>query len=215
MENAKKSPIWSLLIMAIPFIYLAMVWPTLPETVPTHFNVRGEADGFGSKNTLLWLPLLLMLPTFLIMEFAPKIDPKQKLGKMGLNYQKFKIVLLVFLAALSLLIIHLAASDGKPQVNLIYAIIGLFFMAIGNYFPTLKPNYFIGIRTPWTLESETVWRNTHRVGGKVFMMGGLMVAIVSLYVNNEMAFGILLGFSTIVTIWLLFYSYQEFKRLEG
>lgn len=214
MENTKNSPLWLLAIMVIPFIYLGFVWSDIPETVATHFDYKGNADGFGSKQTLIYLPLLLMVPTFLILQFAPKLDPKKKMKAMGSNYQKFQVVMMTFLAGISLFLIHVAASDGSPKVNLLYALIGLFYMAFGNYLPTVKPNYFIGIRSPWTLESETVWRKTHRIGGKTFMIGGFAIALLSLLTNAEMAFGIMMGSSIAMTVGLMIYSYLEYKKLE-
>ncbi len=214
MESSKKSfNFWLLIILAIPFIYLAVIWHQIPETVATHFDISGKADGFGDKSSLILIIALLMIPTYLILLLTPIIDPKKRIQTMGSAYDKITFVIMIMLSALALFIIHSGVSGNDSDPRIVFAIISLFLMALGNYFPTIKPNYFMGIRTPWTLENETVWRKTHRMGGRIFMIGGLVVAILCLLLSKQFAFGIFMSFTVLSSLFLLLYSYLEFKKL--
>ncbi len=201
-------------IMAIPFIYLAIVWNNIPETIATHFNASGEADDFGSKNMLIYLTLILVGVPFLLLKIAPAIDPKKRFEQMGDSYEKIQFFLMAFMSALSIFFIHTAVVGGNSNNSLLFALMGLFFMAIGNYLPTMKPNYFVGIRTPWTLESETNWRKTHRLGGKLFMVGGLIITMSSLLLNNENALIVMMVITILMSFGLIGFSYLEYRKTE-
>ncbi|MGB2685524.1 MAG: DUF1648 domain-containing protein, partial [Olleya sp.] len=95
-----------IILMALPFIYLAYIWNTLPETVPTHWNASGEIDGYGSKNSLLLIPFMLPVLVYIIMTIAPKIDPKNKIATMGKKYEQLKFFLVLFMSILALFIIY-------------------------------------------------------------------------------------------------------------
>jgi uncharacterized membrane protein len=96
---------------------------------------------------------------------------------------------------------------------MLFALIGALFAMLGNYFQTVRPNYFIGIRTPWTLENEQVWKNTHRLGGRLWIVGGFLIAILAFFINNNHLFSIIFGviISLIVIVPVVF-SYTEFKK---
>ncbi len=216
MKEASKSLNISMyLIMAIPFIYLATVWKDLPETIAIHFNASGEADGFGSKNTLIYTLLLLILGVFLLFKVIPIIDPKKRIQQMGDSYQKVQFFVLALMSAISTFLIYTAASGGNSNNSILFAMMGFFFIALGNYMPTFKPNYFVGIRTPWTLESETNWRKTHRLGGKIFMIAGVIITLFSLLLDNEQAFIAMMTVIMLMVVILFGFSYLEYRRMEG
>jgi len=214
-EVSKSINISMYIMMAIPFIYLAIVWKDLPETIATHFNASGEADGFGSKNTLIYLLLLLIGGVFLLFKIIPFIDPKKRFEQMGDSYQKIQFFVLALMSAISIFLIYTAASGGNSNNNLLFALMGFFLMALGNYMPTLKPNYFVGIRTPWTLENETNWRKTHRLGGKVFMISGLIITLFSLLLDGEKAFIVMMSVTMSMTFILIGFSYLEYRKTDA
>ncbi len=201
-------------IIVIPFIYLAIVWHQIPETIATHFDINGEADDFGSKNMLIYMLLLLIGLTFLIFKIVPAIDPKKRFEQMSDSYLKIQFLVMALMSAISIFLIHTAVSGGNSNNNLLFALMGLFFMAMGNYLPTMKPNYFVGIRTPWTLENETNWRKTHRLGGKLFMIGGLLITLSSLFLDNEKAFIVMMVITILMSFSLIGYSYLEYRKME-
>ena len=203
------------LLMLLPFIYLAGIWESLPDTVPTHFNAQGEPDGWGSKATLIWLPMVLIFPTYILLELVPMIDPKNKLGAMGKKYEHLKMIVLALLSALSVVIIY-SARQGQLGMNpgFLFALFGLFFALIGNYFPAIRHNYFVGIRTPWTLESETVWKRTHRMAGHWWVVGGILIVIASLLLDKQWVFPVFISITLVITLVPIVYSYLEFKKLS-
>jgi uncharacterized membrane protein len=98
----------------------------------------------------------------------------------------------------------------------IFAFIGILIALLGNYFQSIRPNYFIGIRTPWTLENETVWKKTHRLGGRLWFGGGLIIIILTLILGNNKAIAI--TFTSIIAILVIVpivYSYFEFLKQKS
>ena len=214
-ETSKSINIAMYIIMAIPFIYLATVWNDLPETIATHFNASGEADDFGSKNTLIYMLLLLIGAVFILFKIIPFIDPKKRIQQMGDSYQKVQFFVLSLMSAIATFLVYTAASGGNSNNNILFALLGFFLIALGNYMPTFKPNYFVGIRTPWTLENETNWRKTHRLGGKLFMVGGVIITFFSLLLDSEKALVVMLGVSMLLSTTLIGYSYLEYRKMEA
>lgn len=203
-----------IILMALPFIYLAYIWNTLPETVPTHWDASGEIDGYGSKNTLLLIPFMLPVLVYIIMTIAPKIDPKNKIAKMGKKYEQLKFFLVLFMSVLALFIIYSSKTQSFSSPNIIYILLGLLFAGLGNFMKTVKPNYFIGIKTPWTLENETVWKKTHLLGGKIWFVGGLLIVFMSLIFTAQTAATLFVIIAVLITIIPLVHSYIEFKKIK-
>ena len=209
-----KKEIPFILIALIPFVYLASIWNQLPETIPMHWNASGEIDRYGSKNGL-WLTTFMMagLGYFLFL-VLPKIDPKGKLNNMGNKLNHLRFALSIFMSALAVFIIYSTKqSESKP--TFIFILIGLLFTILGNYFKTIKPNYFIGIRTPWTLENEDVWKKTHLLGGKLWFTGGLLIILFSLLLPENLSLYLFLGVTIIISAVPIVYSYLEFKKLKA
>ena len=192
MNLKKELPLIGIVIL--PFTYLAYVWNNLPNKVPIHWNLKGEIDRYGDKSELILIPILLPLLTYLIFLIVPKIDPKNKLNKMGNKLNTIKFLTTAFMSILALFIIYSAKNQTFTNPNYIVLLIGSLYLILGNYFKTIKANYFIGIRTPWTLENETVWKETHKLGGKMWFIGGLLIIISSLLLENQLNFTILLDF---------------------
>lgn len=199
-------------IVLLPFIYLAYIWNQLPDKVPMHWNIKGEIDRYGEKIELIIIPILLPLLVYFIFIVVPKIDPKNKLNKMGNKLQTIKFLATTFMSILAMFIIYTAKNQSFSNPNYIVLLIGVLYLIFGNYFKTIKANYFIGIRTPWTLESETVWKKTHKLGGKLWFPGGIIVVITSLILEKESNFTIFLIITGIITITPIVYSYITFKN---
>ncbi|MAC94761.1 MAG: hypothetical protein CMC96_04590 [Flavobacteriales bacterium] len=212
MNLKKELPLIGIVIL--PFTYLAYVWNNLPNKVPIHWNLKGEIDRYGDKSELILIPILLPLLTYLIFLIVPKIDPKNKLNKMGNKLNTIKFLTTAFMSILALFIIYSAKNQTFTNPNYIVLLIGSLYLILGNYFKTIKANYFIGIRTPWTLENETVWKETHKLGGKMWFIGGLLIIISSLLLENQLNFTILLIITSIITIVPVVYSYLKFQNLK-
>lgn len=212
----KEIMLW--IIILIPFAYLGLVWNRLPEQVPMHFNIRGEADGWGSRQSLVWLLALTTIGLNLLLLLIPKIDPKRKLVYMGNKYNQLRYILVVFMAALAGFIIYNSMHpEGAFQFNVLLILTGAFFAMLGNYFQAIRPNYFIGIRTPWTLENETVWRKTHRLGGRIWIIGGLSLLLLAFLPDGDLRqalFLVLLGVMVLVPVAYSFIESRKQQQLE-
>jgi uncharacterized membrane protein len=201
-----------LLVVAAAFIASAVVYPRLPETIPTHWNLSGRPDGWSNRVWgAWWLPIFLTVMWGLV-QLLPRIDPR------GSNYAKFggafeAIIVSVMLFMLALHVVMLMAALGYPvQMERILPIgIGLLLVVIGNLLPRARPNWFVGIRTPWTLSSDRVWEKTHRFGGRVFVASGLLLTIAGLLLV-QWAHVVLVTVLALSTISVLVYSYLEWKR---
>ncbi|ATA60365.1 hypothetical protein GS458_1923 [Geobacillus stearothermophilus] len=188
------------------FLSLAAL-PYLPDQVAIHWNASGEADGFSSKwFGALLLPVLMTVFTFL-MAVLPKFDPKKE------SYSRFQKSYRIVNAALAcffllLHIVTLAYNLGVPvDVGRLVPIgVGVLFIVLGNYMPKIKPNYFIGIRTPWTLESEAVWNKTHRLGGKVFIAMGILSMLTAFW-RGEMRAVLFLVIIVVGNLYLIVQSF--------
>ena len=201
-----------LLIIAAAFGASAIVYPMLPATIPTHWNLAGHPDKWSSRAWGAWMLPVFILGAWALTRVLPAIDPR------GANYAKFGsafegIVISVMLFMLALHIVVLRASLGYPvDMRRVVPIgIGLVFLAIGNLLPRARPNWFVGIRTPWTLSSDRVWEKTHRFGGRVFVAAGILITLAGLFAvqwAHAVAFTVILITVTVVLV----YSYLEWKR---
>jgi uncharacterized membrane protein len=205
---------WPLFIIALlPLAYLATIWGKLPESVPMHWDINGEIDRYGNKAELLILIFvpLLIYGLFLII---PKIDPKNKLNEMGNKLHSIRFVTTAITSALMLVVLLSVKNESLANFNYIILAIGVLFASLGNYFQTIKPNYFVGIRTPWTLENETVWKKTHILGGRLWFAGGMVVVLLSLLLSHRLNLIIFLVITAIITIVPIVYSYLKFQELK-
>ncbi len=185
----------------------------LPDKIPSHWNVAGEIDGYSSKTfTLLFYPALT-LGLYLLMIFLPLLDPLRK------NYEKFKtpyyfirLVLVVFMALLFFFSIMAGYGyRGNIQYLMIPAI-SLMFVSFGFILPKIKKNWFVGIRTPWTLGSDVVWEKTHQFGGKSFMVAGIL-SLFTIFLSSELAFGLFIAIILVGSLIPVLYSYIIYRKL--
>lgn len=192
-------------------LYLAYYWGTLPAQVPVHWNIRGEIDGYGSKLTLIFLAGLPLI-TYLALVIVPTIDPKGKLQQMGSKYHNIRLWLTVFMAALSLFIVYSARMAAEDNTYILVLLMGALFVVLGNYFKTIRANYFVGIRTPWTLESESVWKATHAMAGQLWFVGGIIVMLGSVALPGASAMVLLLLVALVIGLVPVAYSYWLFRQ---
>jgi uncharacterized membrane protein len=212
MEKIKKE-IPFIAVALLPFVYLAYIWNELPKEVPMHWNASGEIDRWGDKSELFMMLFMLTGISYFVFLIIPYIDPKQKLQNMGNKLNNLRLILGLFMSALAIYILYSVQQKTSNPV-LIFPLIGLLFAFLGNYFKTIKPNYFIGIRTPWTLENEDVWKKTHLMGGKLWFIGGLLMAM-TFVLPNTIQFYTFMGITAVISIVPIVYSYLEFKKAKN
>ena len=212
MEKFKKE-IPFIAVALLPFVYLAYIWNELPKEVPMHWNASGEIDRWGDKSELFMMLFMLTGITYFVFLIIPYIDPKQKLQNMGNKLNNLRLILALFMSALAIYILYSVQQKTSNPV-LIFPLVGLLFAFLGNYFKTIKPNYFIGIKTPWTLENEEVWKKTHLMGGKLWFVGGLLMAM-TFVLPNDVQFYTFMGITAVISIVPIVYSYLEFKKIKN
>jgi uncharacterized membrane protein len=187
--------------------------PNTPDRVPTHWNIRGEVDGWGSKYINLFLIPSIALAAYLLMSFLPAIDPFRKnYEKFAKPYLYFKIFLAFFFIYLEIFLLYASVRFNPPQGNLMFAIpFSLLLCFIGWILPQLKRNFFIGIKTPWSLVSDDNWKKTHVFGGKAFILAGVASLIASFF-GGVASFIILIGGALIAAFSAVVYSYLIYRK---
>ncbi|EEM14819.1 hypothetical protein bpmyx0001_43090 [Bacillus pseudomycoides DSM 12442] len=183
----------------------------MPDTIATHWS-GGTADGFSSKLTGMMSMVGIMIGCYVFLNVLQKIDPKKE------NYEKFSKALMMINNSL-LVVLFIGNIDiitnglgYKLFINRVpELLVGILFLIIGNYLPQCKPNFFVGMRNPWTLSNEEVWRKTHRFSGKVFVALGLMM-MVSIVVPAEWRSYMMLTMILIAVVLTNGYSYILYKK---
>ena len=203
----------AILIMAIQVLISVVTYPFLPATVPSHWNIAGQVDAYSSKLFLaIFLPLLSIgLYVFVrgLVIIGPRLGNQPKYANLGV----INIILLgVLLLMLVMHLVSTAISLGIPiDMTLVVSLsVNLLFIFIGNYMVKLRRNFWGGIRTPWTLVSDTVWERTHRLGGWMFVLGGLLGLILSFI--PQIRFWSLISIILIVSLVPIVYSYIAYQR---
>lgn len=205
-----------LLLALLPPSYLLVVWNRIPQKVAMHYDLHGNVDRYGSKSELVWLSVLLPLLCYFLLMALPSIDPKRKIEGMGNKFWQLRFILGIFITGLMVFVVYSSEYSVAMNPNFVIGGIGLLFAALGNYFKTIRPNYFLGIRTPWTLESDVVWKETHRVAGILWFFGGLLVTVFSVILSNpELLFYIFIIIMAFLVVVPFAYSYIKFRQVKS
>ena len=202
-------------LIAIPFFYAYYLYPNLPNKIPIHFNLQGEVDGWGSRESIFLMPFVMGLVSvfvFFTLTNIKKIDPKRYPNTDNRIFKTFGLFTVVFLTCLSLFILFGTAHTEIKMSKLIFTLLGLAFAVMGIYLPKLKQNYFVGFKLPWTLESEDNWNETHKLAGKIWLVGGLLQTVLSIFLRNEAGFILFMSITAIMVLIPVAYSFWMFKK---
>jgi uncharacterized membrane protein len=214
MKNPIKPTIKTELVPLL-FILLGLVlslyfYTLFPERVATHWNATGEVDGYSGKAFAAFFFPILNIAIYLLMLFVPFADPRKK------NYDKFKGVyhivkgaLVVFMSTIYIVLGLNGLGINMPVALITPIAVGLLFIVIGSYLGKVKPNWFFGIRTPWTLSSNKVWKKTHIFGGKVFILGGIFMILTVIFPS---LFGWFIGLFIAMILSIIIYSYVIYRK---
>jgi uncharacterized membrane protein len=206
-----KTEILPVLIIVLVAISSFYFYSNFPDIVPTHWGVSGEVDGWGSRNTAFIIPAVIV-GMYLMFLLLPFLDPKkEKYEQFKKPYHIFKNFLILFMAFIYFVASFAGLGYDLPVGAIIPVMVGILFVIIGNYMAKIKMNWFVGIKTPWTLSSEEVWNKTHRFGGKMFVLGGILMAIEPfLPVSFRLPVFILIIF--LLTFGTMGYSYLVYMK---
>ncbi|MEI2360439.1 SdpI family protein [Priestia megaterium] len=207
-----KKHVFPLGITLLTLVAWLIALPHLPATMPIHWGANGEADGFATKINAMILTVGIMVLIYFIIAFVPRIDPRKE------NYKYFSKTYNILLNAVLLLFFFVNMSTilqglgyNVPMSYIAPIMAGLVFIIIGNYLQRVRSNYFMGIRTPWTLSNEIVWKKTHRLSGKLFFIGGLLI-LISAFLPDGYKSVIMWGSIVLCVAVPYLYSYLAYKK---
>ena len=174
MKKAYDIFIWCVTGLFIGAIFL------LPESVPVHWNGNWEIDRYGSRYTLIILAIIPIL-LYYGMLLAKKVDPKRhNFQSREKTYDLFRYGLSFFFILLCCFFYYMTFFPKANGEKIMLLLLGILIIGMGNYMPRLPQNYFLGIKTPWTLSNEYVWQKTHKIGGYSFVIVGIIIAVYGL-----------------------------------
>lgn len=213
MKNYKKMGLLTIVVTLLPILLGLLLWSKLPDQVPMHWGINGEVDGWESKARAVFFMPCFCAAMQLFLLVMTSIDPRKKA-----IHRKPMMVVIWLIPVLSLVMnvaIYLIALGFKVNmVEIILVLLGAFFVLLGNYMPKLKKNYTVGIKVPWALNSEENWIRTHRFGGKVYVVTGIVCIISGLLVNligENVAFVIIMVLIFGGSFLTMGYSYWLYK----
>jgi uncharacterized membrane protein len=209
----KKSSILIIILITFLFLISIYVYPKMPQEMVTHWGISGESNGSMSRFWGLFLLPFMTIVIALLLIIVPKIDPlKKNIQGFGEYYQGFILLFILFMLAIQSQII-LWNLGFKISMNIILPVLfGVLFFCIGILLEHSKRNWFIGIRTPWTLSSDKVWDKTHKLGGKLFKLSGIISVIGILF--QKYAFFFVLVPAILFSIFLVVYSYFIYRKYK-
>jgi len=201
-----------LLLILTMFIAAAGAWNYVPEKIPVHWNVRGEVDRYGGRFEGLLLLPLIAIGLYALLLVLPKLDPRAE------NYRKFagpyavlRCALTAFMAILYLFLVLAALGRAVPIGSIVPALVGVLLIFIGALMSRIQPNWFVGVRTPWTLTSELSWTKTHRLAAWLLPLSGVAVMLAG-FLATQWAVYAMLGVLFGSVAALIVYSYLVWRR---
>lgn len=203
---------WIPLVLTIAAVIISVVaYRQLPDRMPTHWGATGEANGWSSRLWGAWLIPLMMALVWFIMRAIPHIDPrKANYAKFAGMYDALIILILAFMLGMHAVVILAATGSPVRMDRVMLPAVGVFIAIMGLMIPRAHPNWFVGIRTPWTLTSDLSWERTHKIGGNLFVALGLLM-VASTFIAPETAIWVLVIAAIALIIFLFAYSYQVWK----
>ena len=213
--NRRRLLWFSATVVAAMLVMAAWAWVQLPAgaDIPIHWGPDGTVNGTAPKTFGLLLLPILAVGMVVLLAFIPRFEPRRaNLERSGKAYGAVWAAVLLLLAGVQALIVATALGATVDVSRLILVGIGVMYLVIGNYLPKVRPNYMMGIRTPWTLTSDLAWDKTHRVGGRLFVLEGLLfIAMGIVGVSPEALLVVLIAGIVLLLVVLFAYSYQVWK----
>jgi len=207
-----KTEIRTIIILLLTIAVSIWAYPQLPAQVASHWDFQGNINGWMSKDMHSILFPGIVIGIYLLFLLMPYFDPKkERYAEFASSYRIMRDAILFMLFGV---FVTATLANLNYPINVgavISALMGLLMLVLGNYFGKLKRNWFIGLRTPWTLSSENVWNKTHRLGGRLFMIWGLLI-IIAPWLNLQVALIILFAGIISIVIGVNIYSLLLFKR---
>lgn len=213
-----------ILLLLVPMAYLAIIWPTIPETIGTNYDMQGVPLRVGDKNELLLLMIFLFLTNFLLyclFRYIPKTDegsnlPQEHPAGYQRAYYRIRFLIHLYLALFTCILIFMI-HIGKEFLLERWAFVGvgLLIVIVGFYLRTLKPNNFIGVRTPWTLLSPQVWAETHKMASLLWVIAGFVMMIAGFIMQVVSGVFVVIIIAAMIAVLPYIYSYRLYNTDKG
>jgi len=222
-KTAVPKELLILLLLLLPMAYLGIIWNTLPAVIPSNFDVNGVPQRVGSKTDFLLLMIFLFLTNLLLyflFRYLPDTDEAgalpQQVAHDQQSYYQIRFMIHIYLAVFTGIIIFMV-SRGLPFVMERWTFIGvgLLIALLGLYLKKLQPNYFVGVRTPWTLKSSEVWKKTHIMTGNLWLYTGIVIIIAGFFLAVVTGVFILIFVGAILAALPYIYSFRLYNEDQG
>jgi uncharacterized membrane protein len=201
-----------LLIFILMIVGALVYYPKIPDKIPIHWNAAGQANGFGGRGSIFLIPIIFFV-IFILLFILPLMEVfRENMLKIYKYYYAFKVIFSIFFAVLFITTLLPIFGYNLNVSRVVLAMIGLLFIGLGIILPKLKRNFMFGIRTGWTMSSDYVWDKTHKIGGILFALVGIITLLLLFVLTLKILFWIFLASIICVTIFLTFYSYYLFKH---
>ena len=211
----KDMPKLPLILIAAMFAVGAVVYPQLPARIPMHWGPSGQIDGWGTTSflTVFFAPLMT-LGIYLLMWFVPYLDPQR--ANLIRSKQVYSIALELLAGMMTIVFVgqlYAAFNNSLPMASIVEVATGVMLVVIGNYMGRVKRNWTMGVRTRWTLSDDTVWAKTNRLGGRMFIVAGLL-AIVGAFLPPLVSVTMILVPLFVILPVVYVYSMNLYRQLH-
>ncbi|PSL47487.1 uncharacterized protein DUF1648 [Chitinophaga niastensis] len=213
-----------LALLLVPMVYLAIIWNYLPAVIPTNFNATGVPERVGAKSDFLLLMIFLFFTNALIyflFRYIPKVDETQVVpasteAELNKEYYRIRFLIHSYQAVFTCIIIFMV-SKGQPFVMEHWAFVGvgLLIVGIGYYLRKLKPNNYVGVRTPWTLQSSEVWTETHRMASNLWISAGAVIIVAGFFLSLITGVFIIFFVAIVLAALPYIYSFRLYNKDKG
>lgn len=212
MRTSWRLEAFQLSVILGMFSAAATLWTQAPVRMPVHWDLTGEPDRYAGRFEGLLVTPLVALALNGLMLVLPWIDPRRSAYEaFARGYQIIRLAMILFSAAIYTTIL-LVAFGHRVNVSLVVPVaVGILFCILGNFMGKFRPNWFVGVRTPWTLSSAASWNKTNRLAGRMFVLTGVAMFVLAV-LHNAWTLAIVLGLVVLMVIWLPLYSYLIWRR---
>jgi len=211
----KTQEIITIGLLALAAVLSFYFYQNFPGQVATHWNFAGEADAYSGRAFAAFFFPALAIGIYLLMTFLPLVDPKrERYAEFGKAYNVLRLSITILMIGLYGIMSWNGLGHEAPINIVVPFAIGLLFIIIGNFLPKVKRNWFVGIRTPWTLSREDIWNKTHRLGGKMFVFAGLLM-ILMVFAPQALypwMFGFVIALLVFGTIGYSWFLWRKIKK---
>lgn len=213
--NRRPMILYSAAVVGALLLLSVWAWTQLPadSSIPIHWGIDGQPDVFADKTIGLFLLPLVIAGTASLLAVIPRFEPRRaNLERSAKAYGATWIAAITLLALVDVLAVAAALGAEFDMTRVVMIGTGGLFIVIGNYLPKVRPNYLMGIRTPWTLASDLSWVKTHRIGGRLFVLEGAVLAVLGILgVGPETLFAAIVGGLVVLLVVVSAYSYRVWK----